>query len=620
MCGIAGFVGSGTKSDIEAMTNALIHRGPDGEGYYINSDRGIYLGHRRLAILDKQGGAQPMWDNEKSVCVIFNGEIYNHRELRQQLEKRGHRFHTDHSDTEVLVYGFKEWGDKLPLHLNGMFAFAIYDVANNSLFIARDRMGEKPLFFRQTDQGIAFASELPALISHTSFPSAEIDPVGIKKFFAHSFFPGKWTPYTGIEQLKGGHTLTIDLRSLKVRNTRYWEFHIEPFHGEITPSMENEWCEELRYLLSQAVLHRLESDVPLGIFLSGGIDSSTILAYASKHKSISEIKTFSIGFDEKSFDESEYALYMAEHIGSNHQNKICTLATAQNQLSQLYNNIGEPLGDASILPTHMLCKFVHEHVTVALSGDGGDELFAGYDPFKALAIAEKYQKLVPKSVHPIVTKLASLLPMSQQNMSLDFKINRGLRGMGFRPALWNPVWMGALAPNEISEFFSEQVDIEELYSEAIEIWDSCKSNHNIDRSLEFFTRLYLQNDILTKSDRASMQVSLEVRSPFLDNDLVDFARKLPHSVKYRNGNTKYILKKALENVLPEKVLSRRKKGFGIPLSKWLNEIPCPPNRLSFPFNTEWIDGKWKQHTSGKKDYRHAMLCWLSIQSACNTRQ
>lgn len=619
MCGIAGFVGSGTKPDIEAMTAALAHRGPDGDGFYINPEHKLYLGHRRLAVIDKQGGAQPMWDSDNKICVIFNGEIYNHKELRLQLEKRGHQFQSNHSDTEVLVYGFKEWGEKLPIYLNGMFAFAIFDLRNNSLFLARDRMGEKPLFWRQTENGFAFASELPALLAHSSFPVPEFSLVGLQKFFAHSFFPGKWTLYRGIEKLPAGQTLTLDLTSHTIRIDKYWEFHIEPFHVKVTDSMENMWCEELRHLLSHSVSQRLESDVPLGIFLSGGIDSSSILAFASKYKPTSDIRTFSIGFNEKSFDESEYALYMAEHIGCNHQNKMCTLDTAQDQLSPLYKSIGEPLGDASILPTYLLCQFVREHVTVALSGDGGDELFAGYDPFKALTIAERYQKLVPKSVHPIVTKLASLLPISHKNMSLDFKIKRGLRGIGFQPALWNPVWMGALEPDEINELFSDPIGTEELYSEAIDIWNNCECDSNVDKTLEFFTRLYLQDDILIKSDRASMQTSLEVRSPFLDKDLVDFARKLPHSVKYKNGETKHLLKKALQGELPSKIIKRHKKGFGVPLSRWLKQIPYTPNKHKFPVNDLWIKDKWKKHASGKKDYRHAMLCWLSIQSACAIR-
>lgn len=612
MCGIAGFVGEGSEADIRAMATALVHRGPDEEGYFLDAGCRLFLGHRRLAILDKAGGKQPMWDASGNVCVVFNGEIYNHRELRQTLQEKGHTFLSDHSDTETLIYGYLEWGEQLPLHLNGMFAFAIYDRRGQRLFLARDRFGEKPLFWSATGSGLAFASELPALLKHPSLSAHGYSAMGLRKFFAYSFFPGEWTQYEGIRKLKAGHSLTYDLRTGRSRTQRYWKFAIQPFTGALSPQREGLWAEELRDLLGRSVRMRLESDVPLGIFLSGGIDSSAVLALAAEHVPSAELHGFSIGFTEPSFDESAYARRMASYVGCQHHIRICDLDSAKDLLPGIMRSIGDPLGDPSLLPTYMLCQFAREKVTVALSGDGGDELFAGYDPVRALAIAQHYHRLMPSYLHPLVRWLVALMPKGSANLSLDFKLRRGLRGVGFPPHLWNPLWMGALEPSELESLFVEKADVEEIYSEAITLWHSCASESLLDRTIEFFANLYLQDDILVKTDRASMQTSLEVRAPFLDNDVVDFARRLPPSLKYRNGTTKYLLKKALAATLPDDILNRRKKGFGIPLTSWLRDIPSPQAGGRIPLNAHWLAERWRRHAIGKEDNRNALFCWLAL--------
>ena len=293
--------------------------------------------------------------------------------------------------------------------------------------------------------------------------------------------------------------------------------------------------------------------------------------------------------------------------------RIIDFEQARSLLPEVLQQVGAPMGDSSILPTFLLSRFSREKVVVALSGDGGDELFAGYDPFKALRLTELYRKLVPKPVHTALRLLAAKMPMSDRNMSLDFKLNRTLRGASYQPALWNPVWLGALAPDEIGQLFREPIDAETLYSEAIELWDGSQADNLVDRTLEFYTRLYLQDNILAKTDSASMMVSLEVRAPFLDRDLVDFARRVPHTYKFRHGETKYLLKKALAPLLPRDILRRRKKGFGVPLSRWLRELPAASRPTDLPFmDPDWLAERWKDHCAHKTDYRHCLWNCLAL--------
>ena len=613
MCGIAGFSGAGDESDIRAMTDLMRHRGPDDDGIYIDTSAGVHLGHRRLSVIDVSDGAQPMWSADDTVGVIFNGEIYNHRELRETLEARGHQFQSDHSDTEVLIHGYREWGTQLPLQLNGMFAFAIYDRQRGQLFLARDRMGEKPLFYSHTSGGLVFASELTALCRHRAIRT-EVNPTALGKFFAYNFLPAPWTLYRGVHKLPAGHSLIYDLAANDLREDTYWSFRIEPYDGPFTERQEAMWAEELRELLSQSVARRLESDVPLGFLLSGGIDSSAVLALAAQSLPAERLKSFTIGFDEASYDESGFAEIIAKRIGNDHRVDVCNLDTARAMLPEILSGLDEPVGDSSIIPTRMVCQFARQSVTVALGGDGSDELFAGYDPFKALKIARWYQRLVPRPLHKGIALLAAKLPKSDANLSLDFKIRRALRGVGEGPALWNPVWLGALGPDEIADLISTNPNREELYEEAIDLWDNSTSDDPVDRTMEFYTRLYLADDILVKTDRASMGVSLELRAPFLDNDLVEFSRRLPASVKFRAGEGKYILKRAMKDILPPEIIDRSKKGFGIPLGQWLRELTSPaPDDARYPhLDQGQLAERWRLHAAGKSDERHALWAWLAL--------
>lgn len=614
MCGLAGFVGEGTEAILHEMGRAIAHRGPDGEGIHIDAATGMHLLHRRLAIIDIAGGDQPMWNETHDVCVVFNGEIYNHLELRAELKSLGHVFRSDHSDTEVIVHGYEAWGDALAGRLNGMFAFVVYDAARARLFLARDRFGKKPLYYSARPGFFAFASELTGLLRHPGV-ARRIDRRSLQKLFAYGFIPAPRSLYESVQRLPGGHSMTVDLaRPGEPVVRKYWEFAIEPA-DHIPANAEAAWGEELRHLLAQAVRRRLMSDVPLGVFLSGGIDSSAVLAYATEALGRGAVSTFSIGFIEPSFDESGYARMAAAHFGSIHHEKKLGIDEARTLTPEVLRRLDEPFADPSIVPTFQLCRFARESITVALGGDGGDELFAGYDPFKALAIARWYNALVPSSMKAGIRRLADWLPVSERNMSLEFKVKRGLRGASFPEAMWNPAWLGPLEPREIAELFDEPIAAEDLYSEAIAAWEGTRAVHAVDKTLEFYTRFYLQDDILAKADRASMMVSLEVRSPFLDQDLADFARRIPHELKYRDGTTKYLLKSALRGVVPDALLDRRKKGFGIPLTQWLRSWDDErfPRAGEIVGNPEWPRQALAEHRSGARDHRLALWTLLALE-------
>lgn len=611
MCGICGFAGNGSIDDLRRMNATLLHRGPDAEGIWSDPLKGIFLGHRRLAVLDIRDGAQPMWTTDGKLGISFNGEIYNFRELRHELEQSGHRFTSNHSDTEVLLHGYREWGSGLPQHLNGMWAFAIFDKAKNLFFLSRDRFGKKPLFYTEQSGTFMFASELTALQTHPSF-TAKLSRNSLKKYFAYNYVPAPHTLYTSVYKLPPGSNLLYTLTERTTTVQQYWEFALDPF-TTIPANAETVWAEELRDIIDKAVCRRLTADVPLGFFLSGGIDSSAVTAFATRHITPEELQTFSIGFEEPSFDESAYALFAARYLRTAHHHRTLSLETATDLLPEIATMLDEPLGDSSLLPMYLLCKESRKHVTVALGGDGADELFAGYDPFHALTAATLYAKLIPQPVHTAIRLLMQRLPVSHVNMSTDFKLKRTLRGLSYSRSLWNPVWQAALDPKEIEELFAEPTAPEELFSEAISCWEQCKQTNLVDKTLEYFTKLYLQNDILTKIDRASMMNSLEVRSPFLDIDLVNFARRIPSSYKYRNGTTKYILKKALEPVLPKRILHRAKKGFGVPVGAWFRHktLFIDPNSTASGLSRPFIERQIAHHVNGNSDNRAFLWnAWL----------
>lgn len=538
------------------------------------------------------------------LTIVFNGEIYNHMELRKELQALGCVFETDHSDTEVLLHGFREWGPGFVNRLNGMWAFAIWDAETKRLFLSRDRFGKKPMYWFFRNGTFGFASELTALLDHPSAPRS-VSPRAVQKFFAYALIPAPLSIIEGIWKLPAGHNLLVSAGS-EPQVTRYWRYVLEP-DDSLASRSENELAEALRACLDAAVKRRLMADVPLGVFLSGGIDSTAIAALAAKHVGTGKLQTFSIGFTEESFDESPFARRAAEFLGTRHELEILDLDKAVDVLPQIFDKLDEPQGDNSLLPTWLLSRFTRRHVTVALGGDGGDELFAGYDTFRGLAKAEQYDSLVPKPLHQALRALTALIPVSHSNLSFDFKIKRGLRGASYPSRVWNPVWLGALEPGEIARLTGQPATVEDLYSEAIETWDSCAQKNLLDRTLQFYTEIYLQDGILAKVDRASMMHSLEARSPFLDIEVADFARRLPGRFKLRDGTTKYLLKKALEPLLPHDIIYRKKKGFGTPVGAWFRT-----GRLAPRPDGKFLEEKLAAHRAGKVDERLYLWCQLTL--------
>lgn len=612
MCGICGFVGAGTSDDLARMNALLVHRGPDGAGVWRAATAAVYLASRRLAVVDLPGGSQPMETPDGELVIVFNGEIYNHAELRHQLQGRGHHFQTDHSDTEVLLFGYREWGPGMVSKLNGMWAFALYDRARSRLFCSRDRFGKKPFYYAAAKDSFVFASELTSLAAHPAVDRT-VSHRALQKYFGYGYIPAPHSIFSGARKLPAGHSLFLDVGAGTIRLEKYWDFELEPFET-IPSNAEQEWGGHIRELLDRSVHRRLVADVPIGVFLSGGIDSSAVTAFASRHLAAGRLKTFSVGFDEETFDESKFGERVSAEFQSDHRTEALSAEGADALAEKCLSQLDEPMGDNSLLPTYLLSQFTRKQVTVALGGDGSDELFCGYDPFRALRWADWYQTLVPKPIHAAIKALFYRMPVSHASMALDFKIKRTLRGLDHAPRLWLPVWMAPLDQNSLAELFGASIDLEDVFSEAIEQWDNCRQPDLLDKTLQFYTKLYLQDDILTKVDRASMMHSLEVRAPFLDIELVDFVRRIPSRYKFRHGTTKYILKHALTEVLPRDILHRRKKGFGTPAGAWFKKGLLHPEATAMPsFDKRVVARKIADHRAGKVDATAFLWAYLALE-------
>ncbi|MFV0388118.1 MAG: asparagine synthase (glutamine-hydrolyzing) [Pyrinomonadaceae bacterium] len=561
MCGISGFVNSGSNCNREllvAMCDTMRHRGPDSAGYWFGEESA--LGMRRLAIIDVASGNQPFYNRDKSIVVVMNGELYNYREIREQLIEKGYKFETD-SDTEILPHLYEEYGASFVEHLNGMFAIAIWDEKLKQLLIARDRFGEKPLYYGKFDDNFIFASEPKVLLAHPNV-SRDVDREALEQYISYDYVPAPRSIFKNIYKLPAAHLLKY--RNGEIQIKEYWKL---TFRKREQISFEDAEA-ELKSLLSDSVKIRMISDVPLGVFLSGGIDSSTVAAFAQKNSS-KRIKTFSIGFEEDTFDESKFARLVANHIGSEHFEDRLTVETAKNLITEIGNWLDEPLADASLIPTYLLSRFVSNHVTVSLGGDGGDELFAGYPMYFAHKVARVYEG-VPRFVRTgIVRPLVSLLPTGTGNLSLDFKAKRFVRSDISDEIVRHHSWFGSFSLEEAQRLlvFPSRGDI---YADARELLESSDAEDLIEQMQLLDMKNYLSEDILTKVDRASMAVSLEARAPFLDKRIAEFAASIPSNYKLRGRTTKYILKKSVENLIPKEVIYRPKKGFGIPVAKWLN--------------------------------------------------
>jgi asparagine synthase (glutamine-hydrolysing) len=622
MCGITGWATldarsaapEGAEELLRSMCGRMAHRGPDSEG--VMAAEGVALGMRRLAIIDLQTGEQPVTNEDGSVSVVFNGEIYNYRELRRDLEARGHRFRTA-SDTEVLPHLYEEYGEAGTLErLNGMFAFALWDARARKLFLARDPFGEKPLYWGVFSGQLLFASEPKVLLAHPSVET-RINLEALRQYLAFDYVPAPLSIYEGIHKLPAAHALTLE-----GGETRVWPYWRLSYRKPARVPTEEEAAERLRELLADSVKMRLVSDVPLGVLLSGGVDSSAVTAMAVK-ASAATVRTFSISFAEKSFDESSYARGVADFLGTDHHEERLGANVAADLVGEIGSWLDEPLSDPSVVPTYLLSRFTRQHVTVALGGDGGDELFAGYPMYQAHRLARLYNR-VPEAVRRLVVEPAVRgLPVKTKNLSFDFKARRFVEGMRAADQVArHHVWFGSFAPAEQSRLLSDAARGPtggDVYDAARALFDSCDSPDPVERMQYLDTRLYLAEDILAKVDRTSMAVSLEVRAPFLDRRVAEFAASLPFEYKLRGRTSKYILKRAVRDLLPPFVTRRGKKGFGVPVAEWLKGRLRPlardllsPARLARHglFNAAYVARLQDEHERGRANHRK--LLWTLL--------
>lgn len=555
-----------------------------------------------------------MSNEDGTLWIVCNGEIYNHPQLRLELEAKGHVFRT-HCDIESLLHLYEEHGADCVSKVNGMFAFAIWDSKNQTLLLARDRLGKKPLYYHATNTRLIFGSEVKALLRFPECPR-ELDPASLSKYLAYEYVPSPHCIFKGIHKLPAGHCLTW--KNGESRLHRYWDVQF-PAISDNRP--EDEIANDLRERLKESVRRRLISDVPLGVFLSGGIDSSSVVAMMAELMPPARIKTFAIGFDEKSFDESHHARRVANFFGTDHREQVLQDRTLLEVLPEVAAFLDEPLADASIIPTYLLSKFTRQHVTVALGGDGGDELFAGYPTFQAHRMAQFYK--IPRVIHErIIRPLAERLPVSDDNFSFDFKVKRFLRGIGPRSAIRDQIWLGAFTPAEQRSLLAGNAPQIDGYEDVLAAEKNCASRNGLERLIYLYCKFYLQDCILTKVDRASMACSLEVRAPFLDYTFVEFANSIPAALKLKGLNSKYILKKAMQNKLPREIIGRGKKGFGIPVAKWfrngarslmLDALSESQIRRQGIFNPAEVSRLVDEHLRGRKDNRKQLWTLFIFQ-------
>jgi asparagine synthase (glutamine-hydrolysing) len=625
MCGIVGIVHPEGKGQVDpgilrAMNASLTHRGPDDEGYWVN--RNIGLGMRRLSIIDLEGGHQPISNETEDIWTVFNGEIYNFCELRQELIEKGHRFQT-RSDTEVIVHLYEEEGEEFVQKLRGMFAIALWDGQSRKLLLCRDRLGIKPLHYWFRNGTLLFASEIKALLEVPEV-SREISLSALSDYLSFLYIPTPKTIYQEIQKLPPGHRLRYEKGQVEIEP--YWDFSFELNHS----LSEKEWSERLRETIAEAVKLHMISDVPVGAFLSGGVDSSTVVAWMSRESPV-PVKTYSIGFPDERFNELPFAREVAKHCGAEHRERM-TKADAFELLPKIISGFDEPFADFSAIPTYLVSEFAKEEVKVALSGDGGDELFGGYLWTRKEVWLEKYRRLpaaVRKSIESVLLK---------ENY-------RPLRESGALSALQRFVYDAGLTPYEsfarratcfqpwMKRELLEPWVAEEVERESSEIvrsfFERNAASSVIDKFLYLDSKIYLPDDLLTKVDRMSMIHSLEVRVPLLDHKVVELASSIPFSLKMRGRTTKYILKKAMEGLLPEKILKQRKQGFALPLEPWFRGELYPfakkillegPGLSRRFFQREYVTRLLEENRTGRQRFGTQLYALVVFELWCRLFQ
>jgi asparagine synthase (glutamine-hydrolysing) len=611
MCGIAGIVYNDRSrpvalDDVKRMCGTLIHRGPDDEGFFVK--RNVGLGMRRLKVIDLITGHQPISNEDGSIWIVFNGEIYNYPEIRGDLEQKGHKFAT-HTDTETIVHAYEEYGDDCVAKLNGMFAFAIWDGRSEKLLLARDRIGVKPLYYYFDGNRLVFGSELKAILQCHDIPRS-VDSEALDAFLTFEYIPAPLSIFSAVKKLAAGHVLILQRGEISTR--QYWDLRFSKVKGS-----ETELGEALYELLKDAVRARLISDVPLGAFLSGGVDSSSIVALMSEIMD-RPVKTFSIGFDDPSYNELEHARTVAKYFRTDHH-ELTIQPDVVNLVSDLIRHLDEPLADVSIFPTYLVSKLAREHVTVVLSGDGGDELFGGYEWYVAEKIAGYYRHLPENLKRRWIPSLLELMPPSPQKKGSVNKLKRFVEGSALPESLRHFRW---------SSFLTEDSK-EDLYSD--EMRQSVSHELTCSRFTAYFERnrdadpfwqeqfadikTYLADDILVKVDRMTMANSLEARAPFLDYRIAEFAAGLPSGLKLKGFQTKYLLKRCMEAKLPSSILKRKKEGFSIPMKNWLQHelrpmmedvlSPCRIKQGGL-FNSSYIERLKAEHLKGAANHSHQL--------------
>lgn len=598
------------------MVESLHHRGPDDSGEHFGP--GAALGATRLAIIDLAGGHQPLENEDGNLWIVFNGELYNFAELRPMLERRGHRFRTA-SDTEVVLHAYEEFGSECVELFNGMYAFAVWDQRDRRLFLARDRIGIKPLYYAETAGSFIFGSELMALLAHPSI-DARLDLAAVDEYLTFEYVPAPRSILSQVRKLPAGHHLTLREGRLEIQ--RYWDPNL--LRSETGRKSEAEYVNELRTLLRESVRRELVSDVPVGILLSGGIDSSAV-AVAAVEANPGRISTFSVGFDDPSFDESRHARQVAQVIGSDHHELLLTSQALLDLVPRLGDLLDEPLGDSSFIPTYLLSEYARRSVKVVLAGDGGDELFGGYPTLQAHRLVEYYERIVPGIIRrELIGPAISRLPTSFDNLSLDFKAKRFVSARGLPIGVRHHLWLGSFSPEQKQELLQPWARLRERDTFAIvhEHHSHCRAQAQVNQLLYLDMKMYLEGDILTKVDRASMACSLEVRVPLLNHAFVEFATTVPHDLKLHGLTTKHIFRRSMRGILPREILARPKKGFNIPVAKWLagplrdlahDVLSEQRIREEGLFRPEYVNSLLREHEERRADRRKELWTLLTFE-------
>ncbi|MFA4989403.1 MAG: asparagine synthase (glutamine-hydrolyzing) [Candidatus Omnitrophota bacterium] len=611
MCGITGFASAKINSPqlkseiLSGMLKSIRHRGPDDEGAMLEG--AIALAAARLSIIDIDGGRQPIHNENKTIWIVFNGEVYNYPQLRQELIKQGHIFST-HSDTEVIVHLYEEYGYACIEKMEGMFAFCIWDKNKRILFLGRDRFGIKPLYYTRLNSEFIFASEIKSILKFPGI-SREMDLVSLEQYLALEYVPSPRSIFKGIKKLSAANFLIYNYVNQVITITEYWKMDFAHKYDKKQPQ------KALAGLLKDSLKKHLISDVPVGIFLSGGIDSSMLLAFV-RMLNPAKIKTFSMGFEEDSFDESRYIQRVSGLFETQHYHYMFRCRDLRDSLLCAGSLLDEPLADASFFPTYLLSKFARREVKAVLSGDGGDEIFAGYPTYPAHKLMEYYHWIPACLRQNLLNRLINRLPVSLNNFSLDFKMKRMVSSGDLPLEIRHLSWMGAFSHKErqdlclpgLTRYFSQDASTELLASYLHEF----KARGNLDKLQYLDIKTYLQDDILVKTDRASMLNSLEVRLPYLDRRLAEFMFSLPENLKLRRFKTKYIFKQTASRLLPPEIVNRSKKGFGIPVGFWiksglrdmvLDVLAEEKVKKDGIFNYKYINNMLSQHLSNKADNR-----------------